>query len=99
MDRYGITEKFLLNRCLKPGLTATKTEFFQRDGVVTDQREVIAWGARHDYLNTALKLRGMLSGEESNKGNTMVMVLDWKTDAQPREASVPVPAPTDVTPT
>lgn len=87
MDKFGMTERFLMRKCLKPGLLATKTEFFQKDGRVTDERTVIAWGTRHDYLTTALRLRGMLdSGDGSGGPKAMVVIMDWQ---QP-----PAPPPT-----
>jgi phage terminase small subunit len=40
------------------GLGATKTEFFQKDGVVTDRREVIAWNERRMYAALAAEYGG-----------------------------------------
>ena len=42
------------------GMEATETVFFQKDGKVTDSRDVVAWGARHKYLELAAKCQGFL---------------------------------------
>ena len=38
------------------GLDATETKFFQKDGVVMDERELIAWSERREYAALAAKL-------------------------------------------
>ena len=47
-----------LTRKLAEGLNATETKFFQHEGEVTDEREVVDYGTRHRYLETALELHG-----------------------------------------
>ena len=47
-----------LTRKLAEGLNATETKFFQHEGEVTDEREVVDFGTRHRYLETALELHG-----------------------------------------
>lgn len=56
----GVTSELLATK-LKEGLDAEETQFFQKDGVVSDERETVAWGHRHTYLKTALKLMGIES--------------------------------------
>ena len=47
-----------LTKRLAEGLAATETKFFQHEGEVTDEREVVDYGTRHRYLETALELHG-----------------------------------------
>jgi hypothetical protein len=62
LSRAGITDTKLWAG-LKDGLTALETKFFADKGQVTDQRDVIAWGPRHQHLETALRLKGYLGRE------------------------------------
>jgi phage terminase small subunit len=50
-----------LAKRLAEGLDATKTEFFQKDGVVTDQRDVVAWSERRAYLELAAEYAGYVA--------------------------------------
>jgi hypothetical protein len=54
----GVTSDYLAKK-LKDGLEAEQSVFFQHQGEVRDEREVVAWGARHSYLKTAFKLLGV----------------------------------------
>ncbi len=47
-------------RLLAEGMKAKETKFFAKDGIVTDEREVIAWGARHAFMELAQKVHGHL---------------------------------------
>lgn len=59
MDRFGLTDEYLVEHCLKPGLTAMETKFFQKDGLVMEEKDVIAWGTRRDFLDMAFKVKGV----------------------------------------
>lgn len=54
----GVTSDYLAKK-IREGLNAEDSKFFQHEGLVRDEREVINWGARHGYLKTALKLMGV----------------------------------------
>lgn len=43
---------------ISEGLDAMETKFFQKDGVVTDRRDVIAWSERRQYASLAAELGG-----------------------------------------
>lgn len=60
LTRVGVTDKHLAIT-IRKGLKAKQTKFFAHEGVVTDQATTIDWNARHNYLETALKLKGHLS--------------------------------------
>lgn len=59
-----------LTKKLADGLEATETKFFQHEGEVTDEREVVDFGTRHRYLETALELHG--AREKPEAGGTQV---------------------------
>lgn len=42
-----------LAQVIADGIEATETKFFQEKGVVTDQRDVIAWSERREYAKLA----------------------------------------------
>jgi len=71
MDSIGLTDEYLLKKCLKPGLSAMETKFFADKGVILDQRDVIAWGPRRDFLDVALKLKGLyIRNDDGANGNS-----------------------------
>jgi hypothetical protein len=75
MDRHGLTGSILVEKYLKPGLDAMETEFAKFEGKITDEREVVAWGPRHAYLETSLKLRGAYPQEKSPAGGMKISVV------------------------
>lgn len=54
-SRHDITPDSLFEE-LKAELEAKETKFFQKDGKVKDQKNVVAWGIRQGALEKALKL-------------------------------------------
>lgn len=58
MDRLGLTDEALIDKYLRPGLEANKTEFFADKGVVIETRDVISWGDRRGFLDMAFKVKG-----------------------------------------
>lgn len=55
------------------GLDAKETKFFQFEGRVTDQRDVIAWGERRAYAELAAKF-GEYSQDSANSSSVAVGV-------------------------
>lgn len=49
---------------INEGLDAVETKFFQFGGVVTDHRDVIAWGERRMYADLAAELKGLKPGQK-----------------------------------
>lgn len=43
---------------INAGLDAKETKFFQSEGIVTDQRDVIAWSERRQYAELAAEFGG-----------------------------------------
>jgi hypothetical protein len=59
MEKRGLTDDRLLD-VLHEGLNAKKISYYQKDGIVTDEREDRDLVTAHKYLDTGLKLRGHL---------------------------------------
>ena len=75
LDRHGLTEDYLVEKCLKPGLKANETKFFAHEGIVTDSRTVVAWGERRAYLDMANRLRGSYPKEGAPNGSGITINL------------------------
>ena len=58
LDRHGLSEEVLIDKYLRPLLTAKETIFFQKDGKVKQRVNVAALGIRHSALRTAIELHG-----------------------------------------
>lgn len=65
LDSHGLNVNALIHKYLKPALEANETKFFQKDGIVTDTRDVVAWGPRLQALENAFRLHGAYAPEES----------------------------------
>lgn len=89
--KIGVTPDKLA-RCLADGLDATETKFFQHEGRVMDQRDVRDWGARHAYLETALKVVGGVGkGQDAPPPSANVFVFRSFLGAKPVEVQVGAP--------
>ena len=75
LDRHGLTDDYLVEKCLKPGLNAKETKFFAHEGIVTDSRTVVAWGDRRAYLDIANRLRGSYPKEGAPNGSGITINL------------------------
>lgn len=56
------------------GLDATETKFFQKDGIVTDQKDVINWSERRAYAELAAEYGGYKETEKQPLANIGVQV-------------------------
>ena len=63
-------------RKIAEGMDAMETQFFQKDGVVTDQRDVIAWGARKQYLDLAAKCQGFIGGDPATGDTSKALLIE-----------------------
>ena len=59
LKKAGISEELIALK-IREGVEATETKFFQKDGEVVTECEVIPWGIRLDYLQFAARLLGLL---------------------------------------
>lgn len=74
LTETGVTDKFLAEKT-KALLDAKKTEFFQKDGKVTDQREVDALETQRKTLELATKLKGHLKEQSQGDINIGLMQM------------------------
>jgi hypothetical protein len=58
LQRLGLTHDYVLDKCLRPLLEAKETKFFQKDGIVMQERDVEA----NDIRIRAIELWGKLMG-------------------------------------
>jgi len=49
------------------GLDATETKFFQKDGAVKEEREVIAYGERREYAKMAAEYSGYVDPQKDKQ--------------------------------
>jgi phage terminase small subunit len=64
LEKAGLTDEALIDKYLRPALEAEETKFFQKDGQVTDQRNVWAWGPRLTALDMAFNLKGSYAAKK-----------------------------------
>lgn len=80
LEKHGLTDDAVIVNYLLPALQAKETKFFQKDGLVTDERDVIAWGPRLTALDTFYKLRDAYPSREkqddSERGIAITIRLD-----------------------
>lgn len=62
-SRHDITPDSLFEE-VRAELEAMETKFFQKDGKVIDQKDVIAWTTRQTALEKALKLLNLYPAEK-----------------------------------
>jgi hypothetical protein len=70
LDIHGLTDDVLIEKHLKPMLSATRTAFVKHKGKVTHEREVVAWGPRIASLKLVFRIRGMYKSEQEEKRPT-----------------------------
>jgi intergrase/recombinase len=78
MEENGISDDFLAAKIYNL-INAKKTEFFQKDGVVTDQREVEAIETQRKTLELATKLKGHL--KERSAGDIIINLMQMVVQA------------------
>lgn len=57
LENHGLTFDYLAKKLMRE-LNAKETKFFQKDGMVIEQHDVIDWGTRQRARIDAHKLRG-----------------------------------------
>lgn len=75
MNKAGISGDYLIGK-LRAELEAQETKFFQKDGYVIEQKDVIAWGIRQNARQDAHKLRGDYPAEKVEHGGGIIVNID-----------------------
>jgi hypothetical protein len=73
---------------LREGLNAKETQFFQKDGIVTDHRDVISWSERRQYLQLAAEFGGY-----HRPGEAPLMAVNFNFDGLPPLGKASMSAP------
>ena len=74
MEEAGLSDKFLAEK-VKALVDAKQVLFFQKDGIVTDSREVDALETQRKTLELATKLKGHLREQSQLDVNVGIMAL------------------------
>ena len=56
IEKMGISLDNVIENYILPQMNATELKFFQHEGKVTDQREVVNWEIQHKATRTLLEL-------------------------------------------
>jgi len=86
LDRLGLSDVALIEKHLKPLLSAQTTKFFQRRGKVTGKRVVADNEARLKALDMAFKLRGSFSQTDprlAEPEGVKVIIMDMPRPPRP----------------
>ena len=75
--RHGLDDDAFVEKCLIPALNANETKFFAHEGVVRDQRDVIAWGPRTATNALVARMKGLImdNREPSDSGKPTIQVV------------------------
>lgn len=79
LDEIGLTLHAVIDKSLRPLLTATETRVFQHEGEVTDYVELADNGTRLRATNMALELHGAYPTEQEKQQGSLgveVVVID-----------------------
>lgn len=63
-----------LAQVIADGIEATETKFFQEKGIVTDEREVIAWSERREYAKLAAEFGNYVEHEKQTTPSIGIQV-------------------------
>jgi hypothetical protein len=86
LERLGLTSEYVIDKCLRPLLTATETKFFQNQGVVMQREEVEALDIRLRAIDVWAKLAGAYSVQKLNVSGNLNVDVSHVTDEELDEA-------------
>ncbi len=73
LDEQGLSENALKTKLLNL-MNAKETKFFQKDGIVTDKRDVEAIETQRRTLDMAMKVKGLYEKDNLQKGEVRIKV-------------------------
>ena len=77
LEKLGLGEEVLIEKCLKPLLEAEETVFFEKDGKVQQQVNVAALGMRLSSLRTAFELHGSYAPRDPKEASSSGSRWSW----------------------
>jgi hypothetical protein len=86
LERLGLTSEYVVDKCLRPLLTATETKFFQNQGVVMQREEVEALDIRLRAIDVWAKLAGAYSVQKLNLSGRLNVDVTHVSDEELDEA-------------
>jgi len=96
LDRLGLSDVALIEKHLKPLLSARTTKFFQHEGKITGRRIVADNDARLRALDMASKLKGSYNAADpklTEPAGVSVIVIDVPRPQRPANLVVNPPLP------
>jgi hypothetical protein len=88
LERHGLGEEVLIDKYLRPLLTAEETIFFQKDGKVKQQVNVAALGIRLSSLRTAFELHGSYAPKDPKEAAQYDVKIRIGSSRSPRRSTV-----------
>lgn len=76
LSAAGLTDEHIADR-IRELSGAKEIKFFQKDGIVTDQREVEALGIQSDMIQFAARLKGHLTDKVQASGDVKITVVNY----------------------
>ena len=86
LERLGLTYDYILDKCLRPLLEARETKFFQKEGIVMQEKEVEALDIRLRAIDTWAKLAGAYSVQKVNVSGNLSVGVTNVSDAELEES-------------
>jgi hypothetical protein len=86
LERLGLTTEHVLDKCLRPLLSATETKFFANQGVVMQREEVEALDIRLRAIDVWAKLAGAYSVQKLNVSGRLNVDVTHVSDEELDEA-------------
>jgi hypothetical protein len=74
LEDHGLDDDYLASKVRKL-VDARETKFFQREGIVTDEREVDALEVQRKMVETVLKVKGHLKEDKSTTINIDTQIM------------------------
>ena len=82
LERLGLTSEYVIDKCLRPLLTANETKFFQNQGIVMQREEVEALDIRLRAIDTWAKFAGAYSVQKLDVRGNLHLDVNHVTDAE-----------------
>lgn len=86
LERLGLTIEHVANNCLRPLLEAKETRFFQKDGIVMEERDVEALDIRLRAIDTWAKMMGAYTTQKVQFSGHLDLDINHVSDDELDEA-------------
>ena len=84
--RHGLDDDSFISQHILPELNALETKFFAHEGLVRDERNVIAHGPRVQMIQLIARMKGMVKEASPESGTKQINVLILPSTILPSDA-------------